>query len=66
VKQPDDEPTTMTTLKIELPEDVPPSEEELARLKEVIERIHRRREALGSIDIRTDDLLHMARAESYE
>jgi hypothetical protein len=36
---------------------------ELARRREVIARIHRLREEIGPIDIRADDLLHLAENE---
>ena len=66
MKQRDDANTTVKTWKIELPEYVPPTAEQLARWKKLAEDIDRLRAEIGPIDIRTDDLLHMARTESED
>ena len=66
MKQRDDGTTTVTPPKIKIPEYVPPTKEELARRKRLVEEADRIRAEIGPIDIRTDDLLHLARSESAE
>jgi len=66
VRRRDDPNTAAKTWKLELPEYVPPTEEELARWKALAEEADRIRAEIGPIDIRTYDLLHLARAESED
>ena len=53
---------TAVKRKLVLPEFKPPTEEELARWKQLAEDIDRLRAEIGPIDIRTDDLIHAARS----
>lgn len=54
----------MILLRRDIPPVIPPTDKELERRRNVIQRILRRRERVGPIGIRADDLLHEARADS--
>jgi hypothetical protein len=62
--QTDPDDITMTVLRIELPEYVPPTGEELKRRQELAARIDELREKIGPIGIQADELKHQARNES--
>jgi len=49
--------------RIEVPLFQPATPEEIERRRIVVERILRRRDRVGPIGIRADDLLHMAESE---
>lgn len=53
-------------LRRDIPDIVPVTAEEIERRRRIVERILRRRERVGPIGIRADDLLHAARDESAE
>ncbi|HYI16624.1 MAG TPA: hypothetical protein VEX37_14600 [Thermomicrobiales bacterium] len=61
--EPDDDDIS-TLPRIQIPDYVPPTEEELKRRQEVIAKIHRLREKIGPIGIRADELKHQSRAEA--
>jgi hypothetical protein len=55
---------TATLPKLELAPYVPPSAQELARRKRLIDEARRLRDESEPLDIPTDDLIHLARAEA--
>jgi hypothetical protein len=60
----DEHRESIALLRQDIPPAVPATPAELARRREVIQRILRRRERVGPIGIRADDLLHESRAET--
>jgi hypothetical protein len=52
--------------RIHIPPYVPPTPEQLRRWKELADEADRIRAEIGPVDIRADELLHLARAESGE
>jgi hypothetical protein len=59
-----DDDDILTLPRIQIPDYVPPTEEELKRRQEVAAKIHRLREKIGPIGIRADELKHQSRAEA--
>jgi hypothetical protein len=55
---------TATLPKLELAPYVPPSVQELASRKRLIDEARRLRDESEPLDISTDDLIHIARAET--
>ena len=63
-EEPNNPTEAMVLLRRDIPPVVPATDKELERRREVIQRMLRRRERVGPIGIRADDLLHEARTET--